>query len=189
MGNYMKEKLKELKVKLEVPPKLSETEKEKFTEIFGGLQLILKDTLSVVLDMDRENAYRYMNLLVAGLQKVDVDYAAGVDPIPSKTQEKGPNDSLAPEDAEERVEPRGPVAKPDWMSFTKELTPHQKNVGNRSLDCFKMYEEVGDEIVCPDCSPEKMVACIRAEDPTIDPADDIIREVDEARKAGRLPTR
>lgn len=189
MGDYMKEKLKELRVKLKVPSKLSEVEKEKFIEIFGGLQLVLKDTLAVVLDMDREDAYNYMNLLVAGLQKVDADYAAGVEAKIAKNEEKDPNEITDPEDVSEKVQLRGPVAKPDWMSFTRELTPHQKDVANRTLDCFQMFDEVGDEIVCSDCSLEKMIACIRTEDSSIDPAEDIIKEVDEARKTGKLGER
>ena len=189
MGSHMKEKLDELKAKLKTPPKLSDTEKEKFTEIFEGLQLVLKDTLDVVLDMDKDDAYRYMNLIVAGLQKVDVDYVAGVEPILTINEEKAPNESIEPPGriAPERAQPKGAVVKPDFISFMKELDQHQLDLAYRALDCFKQFEEVGDDIVCPDCSLEKMVACIRAVDPTIDPVQDIIDEVDEARRTGKIP--
>ena len=190
MGNYMKEKLEELKAKLKIPPKLSDTEKEKFTEIFEGLQLLLKETLEVVLGLNKDDAYKYLNLLVAGLQKVDLDYEAGVEPIVAINEEKGPNESIRPSgrDALEVARPKGAVVKPDFISFTKELDVHQKDVANRALDCFKQYEEVGDDIICPDCSLERMVACIRAEDPSIDAAQDIIKEVEEARRTGKIPS-
>lgn len=187
MGSYMKEKLDELRKKLKTPPKLSDTEKEKFTEIFEGLQLVLKETLEAVLDMDKDDAYKYLNLLVAGLQKVDVDYEAGVEAKLAINEEKGPIESPESNGLPEKARPTGPVVKPDFISFTKDLTQHQLDLGYRVLDCFKQFEEVGDDIVCPDCSLERMVACIRAVDPTINPADDIIKEVDEARRAGKIP--
>ena len=187
MGNYMKEKLDELRKKLKTPPKLSDTEKEKFTEIFEGLQLVLKDTLEVVLDMDKDDAYRYMNLIVTGLQKVDLDYVAGVESKPAINEEKGPDESVEINGLPVKVHPTGPVVKPDFISFMKELDQHQLDLAYRVLDCFKQFEEVGDDIVCPDCSLERMVACIRAVDPTIDPMQDIIKEVEEARRTGKIP--
>jgi hypothetical protein len=39
--------------------------------------------------------------------------------------------------------------------------------------------EDGSQVLCPDCSPEKMVICLRVEDPTI--VDDLDEEL---RKAG-----
>ncbi|GAH71865.1 unnamed protein product, partial [marine sediment metagenome] len=55
----------------------------------------------------------------------------------------------------------------------------------RRLSCVKSYMKLeeegedGNQVLCPDCTPEKMIVCLRVEDPAI------VDELDEElRKAG-----
>lgn len=160
------EKLKSLEVSLGVPVKLSEDEKDKFKKIFEGLKEWLDETHDIVVEKDRDEAYRYLRLLLGTLAKVDVDFVAGVK-APAE-----PGDVLsevAPIEA-----PPEPVVRPTkeqvdgWLA---QMTPEVRVKATTLLDCLKQYldpeSEVGINIICNFCSPEKMERCIRDEDPSI----------------------
>ena len=198
MAEDLTDKLKEIQKKLKTPPSLSSVESDKITETFEAMKGILDDTLVVVLEKDRAEAFRYTNLLVQALQQADTNFIGGVPPTPDV--EPRPAADVEPQPAEPVVQstaegstteglqiradsPKGPVNKPDFLEFSKSLTPHQMNIASR-LDCFKQFPEVGDAIVCTDCTMEKMIACIRLEDPTVDPNDDFKLDVEMMREKG-----
>jgi hypothetical protein len=170
MATSLADKLKKIREELKTPPKLSTVEAEKITATFEAMKEILDDTLKLVLEKDRAEAFRYTNLLVTAIQQADVNFIGGVAVEPEINEEN-------PETPKnEKTKTTQPTEKPDFLGFTQGLTPHQMNVAQR-LDCFKQYEELGDDIVCLDCTQEKMIACIRMEDPTINPDDDFELDV------------
>lgn len=178
MGESLVDKLKKIKENLVTPPSLSSVEVEKITQTFDAMKGILDDTLEDVLEKDRVEAFRYTNLLVQALQQADLNFKAGEAP------EKAPVEQSA---AASIASPNGAVTqKPDFVSFRGNLTPQQLSVAER-LDCFKQFEEVGTDIVCNDCSMEKMIACIRMEDPTIDPNKDFEIDVKMIRENQNKP--
>ena len=175
----LKEKLKQIKEDLKTPPKLSTVEVDKITATFVAMKGILDDTLQIVLEKDRAEAFRYTNLIVESIQQADVKFIGGVAATIENDPEEDPDKSLLHPEL-------GPVAKPDFKALLEALTPEQTNVAMR-LDCVKQYEEVGDAIVCADCSPERMIACIRVEDPSIDPNKDFELDVKMMRNQGNNP--
>jgi len=181
--------LQKLSEKVKEPQKLTVEEKENFKEIFEGIKSWVDDALEVVLEKDREEAYRYLNLLVAGLTKVDVDYIAGVVPPKTKNEENGEDEILGLQDEEnlkDVASSKKPVVKQDLLDLINQLPARERSIAHR-LDCYHTYEEIeSNEGTCVDCSLEKLIECIRVIDPTIDPAQDIIREVEAARRAGEL---
>lgn len=182
MAEGIAEKLEKVKEDLKTPPKLSEVEKKKITATFEALKEILDDTLEIVLEKDRAEAFRYTNLFVAGIQQVDVNFIGGVKPPKEKEDEGEPIEE--PDQTPENIlsTPKGPVKKPDFLSFTQELSVRELKVGNAKLDCFIQFPEVGEAIVCADCSRTRMKECIRMEDPTVNPDDDYEMDVKAIRK-------
>jgi len=167
MEKRMKEKLEKLEEELKQIVTLSENEKEQITSTFEGLKLILETTLDVILALNREEAYRYTSLFVAGFMKIDTNYIEGI--------------KVSKEDKSSI--PSKPVPKPDFISFVNNLEPRQRAI-IKQLDCYKGYQdpEIGDAIICPDCSPEKMLTCIQAADPAIDPNNDFKIDLELERK-------
>lgn len=162
------EKLKILEESLGVPVKLSEDEKDKFKGVFEGLKDWLDGTHDVVIEKDRDEAYRYLRLLLATLAKVDVDFIGGVIP-PTKIGE-----DVLLEVAPIEEEPLKPVIRPtkeQVNGWIDQMTPEIRMKATTLLDCLKQYldpeSEVGIDIICNVCSLEKMERCIRDEDPTI----------------------
>lgn len=162
------EKLKVLEESLGAPVKLSEDEKNKFKETFEGLKDWLDGTHDVVIEKNRDEAYRYLRLLLATLAKVDIDFIAGI-----KASSEPGGDILSEVDPIEE-EPSEPVVRPTreeidgWLA---KLKPEMKIKAAELLDCFKQYldpeSEVGIDVICNFCSPEKIARCIRDADPTI----------------------
>lgn len=179
MADSLIDKLKKIKDNLATPPSLSTVEVEKITQTFEAMKEILDETLEDVLEKDRVEAFRYTNLLVQALQQADTNFQSGV-PV----EERDETNIIAA--AQPAPKSSGPVKKPDFNAFRKNLTSHQLSIASR-LDCFKDYEEVGDTIVCNDCSMENMIACIRREDPTIDPNKDFELDVKMIRKNQNKP--
>lgn len=160
------EKLKVLEESLGVPVKLSEDEKDKFKKIFEGLKDWLDGTYDVVVEKDRDEAYRYLRLLLGTLAKVDTDFVAGV----RVSAESGDVLSeVAP--IEEPPEPVIRPTKEQVDGWLERMTPEVRVKAETLLDCIKQYvdpeNEAGIEIICNFCSPEKMERCIRDEDPSI----------------------
>lgn len=160
-------RLKEIQMAIGLPVRLSDVEKEKFTETFDSLKVWMDDSLKSILKMNRDAAYRYIDLLIKGLTKVDVDFVAGVELRPP----------------EERREPTIPVVKPTkeevdgWLS---ELTPEVHTKAIELVDCLKQYldpDGPGIDIICPHCSKKEMEQCIRNADPSIEDAGSIFMKV------------
>lgn len=163
------DKLLKIQAEIGLPVDLSDVEKERFNKIFEALKEWLDDARIVVLEKDRDEAYRYVNLLIAHLQRVDLDFVAAVEP---------PQDSL---DAGVDLSIKGPprrirsrVVRPTkeqvdgWLS---NMIPSMREKAPMILDCLKQYldpeSDVNIAVICNDCSPDRMVACIQAEDPSI----------------------
>lgn len=185
MAELLRDKLQKISDKVKEPPKLTVEEKENFNEIFERIKGWLDDALEVVLEKDREEAYRYLNLLVAGLTKVDVDYIAGVVPPTAKKEENDAVEIIAPGGGDEQknvASSKNPVVKPDLLELINQLPSKEQSIARR-LDCYRTYEELeNNEATCNDCGLEKLIECIRIIDPTINPAEDIIKEVEAARR-------
>ena len=182
------DKLKKIREDLKTPPTLSTVEAEKITATFEAMKEILDDTLKIVLEKDRAEAFRYTNLVVTAIQQADTNFIGGVVAEKLINEENDPNEIIEPDGLNAVRTSKEPVEKPDFIAFTQGLSTRQMNVAKR-LDCFKQFqdEEVGDAIVCDDCSQEKMIACIRMEDPTIDPNDDYELDVKMMRNRGNNP--
>lgn len=173
-------KLKKIQLSIELPVKLSDVEKEKFTETFSSLKIWMDDTLEAVLKMNRDQAYRYIKLLIDGLVKVDVDFVAGVDTRPELEVEP----VIPLENIEQPAEPIIPVVRPTKEQVDKwidALTPKAKIIASEQLDCIKQYLDpenpAGIDIICPYCSMEKMIQCIRDEDPSFEDAGSVFMRV------------
>ena len=166
------ERLREIQKTIGLPVRLSDVEKEKFTETFASLKVWMDESLEAVLVMPRDAAYRYIDLLILGLQKVDVDFVAGVDTT-----------KILSEVAEEPKIPPVPVVKPTkeevdgWLS---ELTPEIRAKASEIVDCLKQYldpEGPGMEVICPHCTKAELEQCIRNADPSIEDSGSIFMRV------------
>jgi hypothetical protein len=152
---------------------LSDVEKERFNKIFETLKEWLDDARIVVLEKNRDEAYRYVNLLIAHLQRVDLDFVAAVEP-PQDSLDAGGHTGV---DLSIKIPPkrtRSRVVRPTkeqvdgWLS---NMIPSMREKAPMILDCLKQYldpeSDVNIAVICNDCSPDRMVACIQAEDPSI----------------------
>jgi len=163
----MKDRLKEIAEQLKQTPKLSTEEKAQIQGVFDGLSQVLDATLETILCLDRLEAYRYTHLIVAAFRQIIADYQKEVTP---------------PEEPAKPAEPSAPTEKADLKALVQQLPPKLQAVAKR-VDCVSQLEEVGDDVICSDCSLEKLIECVRIIDPSIDPAQDIIDEVEKMRAA------
>ncbi len=159
-------KLKNLEESLGAPVKLSAKEKEKFERVFEGLKEWLDDAQGVILEKDRDEAYRYLRLLLIALAKVDVDYLAGVKVA------MGDGELGRIEDPKEKIpEPIVRPTKEQVDGWLDQMPAKMKRNAITLLDCLKQYcdpeSEVGVDIICNHCSLEEMEQCIRNADPSI----------------------
>ena len=164
------DKLLKIQAEIGLPVDLSEVEKERFNNIFEALKGWLDDARDVVLEKNRDEAYRYVNLLIAHLQRVDLDFVAAVEP-PQDPLDAGEVD-LSIKGPPKRIRSR--VVRPTkeqvdgWLS---KMIPSMREKAPMILECLNQYldpeGDVGIAVICNDCSPDRMVACIQAEDPSI----------------------
>ena len=166
----LKRCLLKIQAEMGLPVDLSEVEKERFNNIFEALKGWLDDARTVVLEKERDEAYRYVNLLIAHLQRVDVDFVAAVEP-PRDPLDAGGHDlsiKIPPVRVRSRVVRPTKEQVDGWLS---NMIPAMREKAPVILACLKQYldpeSDVGLDVICPDCSPDRMVACIRAEDPSI----------------------
>ena len=174
------DKLLKIKEDMGAPVKLSDVEKEKFNTTFEELKGWLDDAKNSILGKDRDDAYRYFNLLIAHLQMVDVDYMAGasratvvVAPSVGSTEKQGQESSTELEAPEHNIESL-PVVRPTaeqvdgWLG---DMNPQVRSKLTRLLTCFKQYLDpdstVGIDIICSHCSPAEIAKCIIIADPKI----------------------
>jgi len=153
----------QLQKMLEQPVKLSEKEQEKITEIFLELNVILSDLKNEILQMDREEAFRYMEIILQKFSAAKADFENGIKPETKKHH---------PRPEPKTVEPTHP--KGYFLEMYNQLTTHQKDIAERTLDCVKTAfqlieseEGAPEEALCPDCNLEAMINCINTEDPSI----------------------
>jgi len=146
------------------PIDLSDPEKERLTQIIelmkGSLDKVLEDALSKPRDEAFKTVSRYLFAMQDG-GKVGGEIKSEMKP------------------------PAEPVIHPKLEDIFAVLPENVCAGARRRLSCVKSYMKLeedgedGSQVLCPDCSPEKMVVCLRVEDPTI------VDELDEElRKAG-----
>lgn len=163
-------KFENLKTELMQPVKLSETERQKFKEIFEKIRKIIDQKEIKVLEMDKDDAYRYMQIFLTKFSRVESEFTGEITREPEKEE-------IRTETLEKKKPLKKPVIKHEPGAFRKmydKLTQRQRDVANRSLDCIKnalAFEESGEappeEVLCNDCSYKAMIACITTEDPSI----------------------
>ena len=164
----------QLRIKLEKPVKLSETEIKKIDEIFTDFIKILGDVRNEVLAMDQPYAYRYMEILLKKFIETKAEFEGKI------VTQAGPRPTAPPIIRVER--------KPgDFREYFDQLTLEQQEIAQRKLDCVKSalkLEEAGENPsapLCADCSLEAMMNCIRLEDPSI--RDEMDVDLEKARQA------
>lgn len=164
------EKLKNLEISLEIPVKLSEIEKDKFKKVFEGLKDWLDGTHDIIIEKDRDEAYRYLRLLLGSLTKVDVDFVARATPSTKAKAEVDVLSEVAPIE-EEAPEPVIRPTEEQVDGWLEQMSPKVRRKAITLVDCLKQYldpeSEVGIDIICSECSLEKMEQCIRIADPSI----------------------
>lgn len=171
------DKLLKIREEMILPVGLSELEKEKISETFDALKGWLDEAKELVLVKPRLEAYRYVGLVIAHLQLVDVDYVAGKSTASTVTQSYSlPAPGLEQDEAHvEKSAIKSPeVVRPTeaqvdgWLD---DMNPQVRSKLTRLLTCFKQYldpdSEVGIDIICTHCNPTEIAKCIRAEDPSI----------------------
>lgn len=145
------------------PIDLSEPEKERLTQIIklmkGSLDKVLEDALS----KPRDEAFKIVSRYLIAMQE-------GGDGGKIKSEKKPQAE---------------PIVHPKLEDIFAVLPEDICAGARRRLSCVKSYMKLeeggedGGQVLCPDCSPEKMIVCLRVEDPTI------VDELDEElRKAG-----
>lgn len=169
----------ELQIKLEMPVKLSDNEKEKISEIFENLNTVLADLEATILDMDRDDAYRYMQIILQKFVEAKRAFEEGKEPEPENHRVK----VLA------KGEPKAIKPAGFFMDMYDQLTIHQKEVAQRSLDCVKtalqLIEsgEAPEQVLCDECDLEHMKKCISTEDPNV--KDEMDKGIEADRKKAR----
>jgi len=152
----------ELQTKLEMPVKLSDKEKEKISEIFENLNTVLADLEATILDMDRDDAYRYMQIILQKFVEAKRAFEEGKEPELEDNRVK-----VLPKAEPKAIKPAG-----FFMEMYDQLTTHQKEVAQRSLDCVKTAlqliesgEAPPEQVLCDECDLDAMKKCISTEDP------------------------
>lgn len=153
----IKDKLEQIKKDIAVPVKLSDNEKEQIRKAFQAIRSMLEGSETSVLDMDRDEAYRYVNLIIIGLQQADVNFIGG-----QKSKEP-----LINSNGEPVKKVRGePALRPNYEGLLEQLEPEERKKAEY-LECFTSFKESGIEAICPECTSEKMKTCIKTYDPSI----------------------
>ena len=146
------------------PIDLSEPEKERLTRIIGLMKDSLDKVLEDALSKPRDEAFKIVSRYLIAMQEGS-KVGEGVGP---------------------RIKPPAePIVHPKLEDIFAVLPEDICAGARRRLSCVKNYMKLeedgedGSQVLCPDCSPEKMIICLRVEDPTI------VDELDEElRRAG-----
>ena len=171
MDNQEKMSWQKLKEAIDKPVTLSDLEKKKFKGIVNTAKDLLDDSLEVMCELSRDEAYRYLNLLINAFQEADAKFVGNAEASnePITTPEK--------------------IERPRFDEIFDQLTSVEQEKARRYLDCVKnvfllktMLEDPStsekektkiniDEVLCCDkdrvCSVEEMRKCINTEDPTV----------------------
>jgi len=146
------------------PIDLSEPEKERLTQIIELMKDSLDKVLEDALSKPRDEAFKTVNGYLIAMQE---------------------GGKVGGEAKSEMKPPAKPIIHPKLEDIFAVLPENICAGARKRLSCVKSYMrlekegEDGSQVLCLDCSPEKMIICLRVEDPTIvDELDD------ELRKAG-----
>jgi len=163
-GNIsIEDRLREAQELAAKPIDLSEPEKERLTQIIELMKDSLDKVLEDALSNPRDEAFKIVSGYLIAMQ--------GGGKVGEVKSEMKP---LAK-----------PVIHPKLEDIFAVLPENVCAGARRRLSCVKSYTKLeedgedGSQVLCPDCSPEKMIVCLRVEDPTI--VDDLDEEL---RKAG-----
>lgn len=145
------------------PIDLSEAEKERLTQIIELMKDSLDKVLEDALSKPRDEAFKTVSGYLIAMQE-----GGGVGEVKSETKL-----------------PAKPIVHPKLEDIFAVLPEDICAGARKRLSCVKSYTKLekegedGSQVLCLDCSPEKMITCLRVEDPTI------VDELDEElRKAG-----
>lgn len=160
----IEDRLREAQELAAKPIDLSEPEKERLTQIIELMKDSLDKVLEDALSRPRDEAFKIVSGYLIAMQEGVKVGGEGVD----------------------RVNPPAkPIIHPKLEDIFAALPEDICAGARRHLSCVKSYMKLekegedGSQVLCSDCSPEKMVVCLRVEDPTI--VDDLEEEL---RKAG-----
>lgn len=170
----IEEKMKKAQALGEKPIELSEPEKEVLNKIITTLKEGLDQVLEEALELPRDEAFKKINTYVYALIKATHPDAPFI--------EEGVELEEKPEKPKA---PPKPVVHPKLENLLKELPDDKQSRALIVLSCVKAHNKLeeegedGSQALCPDCTPEKMLACINVEDPQV--VDELEQEL---RKAG-----
>lgn len=172
----VQKKLKEAKELGKKPVKLSEPEKENLKEIISLLKSLLDEILEEAITKSRDDAFMLVNSYVLAMEQAD--QSQQIDTTEAKQK-------VEPDESEPiKKPPAEPVVHPKLNDLFDGLPDEMSRKARELLTCVKTclrLEEKGEDgsqVLCPECTPEKMIACIRAEDPTI--VDELDEELKQA---------
>ncbi|MBA7467570.1 hypothetical protein ES707_02791 [subsurface metagenome] len=158
----IEDRLREAQELAAKPIDLSEPEKERLTQIIELMKDSLDKVLEDALSKPRDEAFKTVSRYLIAMQE------GGVAEIKSEIKP-----------------PAEPIIHPKLEDILAVLPENVCAGARRHLSCVKSYMKLeeegedGSQVLCPDCSPEKMIVCLRVEDPKI--VDDLDEEL---RKAG-----
>lgn len=165
----IEDRLREAQELAAKPINLSEPEKERLTQIIELMKDSLDKVLEDALSRPRDEAFKIVSGYLIAMQgggKIGGEEVGRVKP------------------------PAKPIIHPKLEDIFAVLPENVCAGARRRLSCVKSYMKLeedgedGSQVLCPDCTPEKMIVCLRVEDPTI--VDDLDEEL---RKAGVIRNR
>jgi len=160
----IEDRLREAQELAAKPIDLSEPEKERLTQIIELMKESLDKVLEDALSKPRDEAFKAVSRYLIAMQD---------------------SGKVGGEIKSEMKTPAEPIIHPKLEDIFAILPEDICAGARRHLSCVKSYMKLeedgedGSQVLCPDCSPEKMIVCLRVEDPTI--VDDLEEEL---RKAG-----
>jgi len=160
----IEDRLREAQELAAKPIDLSEPEKERLTQIIELMKDSLDKVLEDALSKPRDEAFKAVSRYLIAMQD---------------------SGKVGGEIKSEMKTPAEPIIHPKLEDIFAILPEDICAGARRHLSCVKSYMKLeedgedGSQVLCPDCSPEKMIVCLRVEDPTI--VDDLEEEL---RKAG-----
>lgn len=192
------ERWKRLQEELARPVKLSELEKEKLRSVFEEVRQLLDENLEIIIEADRDDAYRYANLLIQAFNQAESDYADGVGVEEVEEGDHMPPRGIRPPVNLERPAVGSPSRvgidlgeRPDFHGILGQLNEKEREKATTLLDCVKTgleLEGMGEDpskALCHGldrhCSVEEMRNCIGIEDPSV--MDEMDRDL-QARRRG-----
>lgn len=167
----LEEKLTEAKRLAEEPVDLSDPEREILENIVTLLKEVLDQVLEDALAKTRDEAFKLVDSYTLAIESAG---RMGAD-----------KPHLRPEKLETQQEkkPAKPVVYPKLEEIFAELPDEVIEKARRHLECMKSHRaleeqgEDGDQILCLECTSERMINCIRAADPSIvDELDEELRQ-------------